>query len=43
MEQKVTVKASLLNKKKKKKKKNWNKKRKKEKGFKLSLFEIPEE
>jgi len=42
MEQKVTVKASLLNK-KKKKKKNWNKKRKKEKGFKLSLFEIPEE
>jgi hypothetical protein len=40
MEQKVTVKASLLN---KKKKKNWNKKRRKEKGFKLSLFEIPEE
>jgi hypothetical protein len=38
MEQKVTVKATLL-----KKKKKWNKKRKKEKGFKLSLFEIPEE
>jgi hypothetical protein len=37
MEQKVTVKATLL------KKKKWNKKRKKEKGFKLSLFEIPEE